>query len=105
MAYLLNAAVSGTCTHGGSAMPVAGNPRVKVAGSPVLTVASQLAISGCPNNVSGSPVPCVLATFASGATRVKVMGQPVLLDTSTPTNVPTGASTTLIEPQARVKGI
>lgn len=105
MAYLLDEAVTGTCTHGGSAMPIVGNPRVKLAGKPVLTVASQLAISGCPNNVGGSPVPCVLATFASGATRVKVMGMAVLLDTSTPSNVPTGASTTLTEPQARVKGI
>jgi hypothetical protein len=105
MAYLLDESVLGTCAHGGSAKPIAGNPRVKLAGTPVLTVASQLVISGCPNNVSSSPVPCVLATFTSGATRVKVMGQPVLLDTSTPSNVPTGASTTLTEPQARVKGI
>jgi hypothetical protein len=71
----------------------------------VLTVASQLVVAGCPNTLPGpSPFPCVLATFASGATRVKVMGVPVLLADSSATNVPTGASTTLDEPQTRVKG-
>lgn len=104
MAYLLNEDATGTCSHGGNAKPIVGNPRVKVAGKPVLTVMSQLQISGCPNNVSGSPLPCVLAVFASGATRVKVMGLPVLLDSSSPSNLPTGASTTITEPQKKVKG-
>ena len=106
MAYLLNESATGTCSHGGNAKPIAGNPRVKVAGSPVLTVMSQLSIAGCPNNPTGtSPLPCVIAMFASGATRVKVMGMPVLLDSSSPTNLPTGASTTITEPQTRVKGL
>jgi hypothetical protein len=104
MGYLLNESATGTCAHGGNARPIAGNPRVKIAGSAVLTVASQLSIAGCPNVVGTSPVPCVIAMFASGATRVKVMGMPVLLDSSSPSNLPTGASTTITEPQTRVKG-
>lgn len=105
MGYLLDENAAGTCTHGGNARPIAGAPRVKIAGRPVLTVMSQLVIAGCPNQIGTAPAPCVLAVFASGATRVKVMGAPVLLDTSAPTNLPTGASTTIIEPQQRVKGI
>jgi hypothetical protein len=33
------------------------------------------------------------------------MGQPVLLDTSVPTNTPTGVSTKITQTQTRVKGI
>jgi len=105
MAYLLNESATGTCSHGGSATPIVGNPRVKIAGSAVLTVMSQLSIAGCSNNPTGSsPLPCLIALFALGATRVKVMGMAVLLDSSSPTNIPTGASTTISEPQTRVKG-
>jgi hypothetical protein len=108
MAFLLNESASEICSHGGDArsLPKTGNPRVKVDGSPVLTVMSQLLIAGCPNNPTGvSPLPCVLAVFAAGASRVKVMNMPVLLDARPPTNTPTGASTTVVQLQARVKGV
>ena len=105
MAYLLDETITGQCTHGGSARPLAGNPRVKINGAPVLTVATQLAISGCPNVVGPSPFPCVLGAFTAGAARVKVMGVPVLLDTSQAINTPTGVTVTLTHPQQRVKGV
>ena len=105
MAFLLHQATVGECTHHGLATPVAGSPRVKLGGQPVLTVASQLVIAGCPNQAGASPFPCVVAQYATGATRVRVMGVPVLLDTSSPTNLPTGASTTIKTTQSRVKGI
>lgn len=106
MGYLLNQDATGTCSHGGEATPITGNPRVKVGGAPVLTVASQLSIAGCPNNPTGvSPLPCVIAMYTAGATRVKVMDTPVLLDSSESTNLPTGASTTITKTQARVKGL
>jgi len=105
MGLLLHDKATGLCSHGGSAQPLAGNPRVKLGGQPVLTVASPFAVSGCPNTVGPVPFPCLLGVFASGATRVKVMGLPVLLDTSKSTNLPTGASTTITSTQARVKGI
>jgi uncharacterized Zn-binding protein involved in type VI secretion len=104
MAYLLDQNVIAQCTHGGSAKPLAGNPRVKINGTPVLTVASQLAVSGCPSMIGTSPFPCVLAAFAAGAARVKVAGQPVLLDSSQATTTPTGVSLTLTSAQQRVKG-
>ncbi|MBX3158035.1 MAG: hypothetical protein KF773_18850 [Deltaproteobacteria bacterium] len=105
MAYLLNKDVVAQCSHGGPAQPIAGNPRVKVGGAEVLTVATQFSVSGCSNNPTGtSPLPCVLGTFPAGATRVKVGGVPVLLDSGSATVVPTGASLTLANPQQRVKG-
>jgi hypothetical protein len=108
MAYPLNERAAELCSHGGDAKPIpsTGNPRVRVAGAPVLTVMSPLVIAGCPNNPTGlSPLPCVLGMFASGATRVKVMGMPVPLDSSAPTNLPTGASATTTQRQTRMKGL
>jgi hypothetical protein len=105
MAFLLHDKATGKCSHGGSAKPLIGNPRVKLGGQPVLVVASPFVISGCPNVVGTLNFPCILGVFAKGATRVKVMGLPVLLDSSKPTNLPTGASTTITSTQARVKGI
>jgi len=106
MGYLLNQDATGTCSHGSNAKPIAGNPRVKVGGAPVLTVLSQLSHAGCPNNPSGvSPLPCAIAMYAVGASRVKVMNLAVLLDSSTSTNVPTGVSTTITKTQTRVKGM
>lgn len=105
MGFLLHDKATGQCSHGASAQPLAGNPRVKLGGQPVLTVASPFAISSCPNIVGSVKFPCVVGVAAAGATRVKVMGQPVLLDTSKATNLPTGASTTITSTQGRVKGI
>ena len=105
MAFLLHAQATGKCSHGGSAKPLIGNPRVKLGGQPVLVVASPFVISGCPNMLGTMKFPCILGVFAKGATRVKVMGLPVLLDSSKSTNLPTGASTTITSTQARVRGI
>jgi hypothetical protein len=105
MAFLLHQQARGECSHHATAAPIAGNPRVKLGGQPVLTTLSQLAITACPNKLGSSPFPCLVAVYAAGATRVKVMGAPVLLDTSKPTNLPTAATTTIKTTQSRVKGI
>jgi hypothetical protein len=105
MAFLLHEQTTGKCSHGASAKPLIGNPRVNLGGQPVLTVASPFVISNCLNVAGTVRFPCVLGVFAKGATRVKVMGLPVLLDTSKPTNLPTGASITITNTQSRVKGI
>jgi hypothetical protein len=104
MAFVLTMKATGTCSHAADAKPVAGNPRVKIDGSPVLTVATQFTVSGCPNLAGTSPFPCAVAMFPAGAARVKVMGVPVLLDTSTATVLPTGVTLKLTNPQQRVKG-
>jgi hypothetical protein len=105
MAFLLHDKATGKCSHGASAKPLIGNPRVKLGGQAVLTVASPFIVASCPNLVGTVKFPCVIGVFGKGATRVKVMGQPVLLDTSRATNVPTGVSTTITSTQSRVKGI
>lgn len=105
MGFLLHDKAAGRCSHGGSAKPVVGNPRVKLGGQPVLTVASPFTVASCPNMAGSTKIPCLIGVFAKGATRVKVMGQPVLLDTSKATNLPTGASTKITSTQGRVKGI
>lgn len=106
MASALNQSASGMCSHGDNATPIAGNQRVAVGGVSVLTVLSQLSHAGCPNNPTGvSPLPCVTAMYPTGASRVKVMNMAMLLDSSTPTNVPTGVSTTITQTQMRVKGL
>jgi hypothetical protein len=102
--YVLTKDVGALCTHGGTAQGTAPSPRVKIAGSPVLVVTSQFTISGCSNNVSGAPMPCVSSTVAVGASRVKSNGMPVLLQSGTAVNLPTGASLTFVPAQTRVKG-
>jgi len=105
MGYVLTKNVAALCTHGGSAQGTAPMPRVKVSGTPVLVVSTQFAIAGCPNVVGTAPFPCILSSIAVGATRVKAMGQPLLLHSGTAVNVPTAASMTIVPPQTRVKGI
>ena len=105
MAFLLHDKATGKCSHGASARPLIGNPRVKLGGQPVLTTASPFVVASCPNMVGSAKFPCVLGVFARGAARVKVMGLPVLLDTSTATNIPTAVSTKITSTQSRVKGI
>jgi hypothetical protein len=105
MPNLLHQQAVGQCSHGATARPLVGNPRVKLSGQPVLTVVSRLSVSNCPNVVGTTRFPCVFATYATGARRVKVMGQPVLLENSKALNLPTGASTTIKQTQQRVKGV
>ena len=105
MAFLLHEKATGKCSHSASAKPLIGNPRVKLGGQPVLTVASPFVIASCPNMVGSAKFPCILGVFSRGALRVKVMGLPVLLDTGTATNFPTAVSTKITSTQSRVKGI
>lgn len=106
MANLLHQSASGICSHGGNARPIIGNPRVRILGVPALTVLSQLSLAGCPNNPSGvSPLPCTIAMYTTGARRVKLMNAAMLLSFSMPTNIPTGASTTITRAQPRAKGM
>ena len=103
MAFILTTKATGTCSHAADARPTTGNPRVKIDGAPVLTIASQFAVQGCPNVVGTSPFPCAIGTFPAGSARIRVMKLPVLLDTSQPVVLPTGVTLTITSPQQRVK--
>lgn len=91
------------CAHAGQAQPTMPNPRVKVMGQPVVTLAFPYAVAGCTNPPPLGP--CVTAQWVTAALRVKVMGQPVLLQDSRAVCLPTGTPLTTILTQARVRGM
>ncbi len=53
-----------------------------VSGQPVTTASDTYPIAGCAFNVSSAPHPCVTVRWLAPAVRVKVGGQPVILQTS-----------------------
>jgi hypothetical protein len=81
-AAILQLGLTAQCPHGGLAMPVNSNTRVRVAGAFALLASDPWTVAGCPLNVSGAPHPCLTVEWSGAATRVKVGGQPVLLQTS-----------------------
>lgn len=92
------------CVHGGQASPSSPATRVKVAGQTVTTQPPPWTVSGCPLVPSPTtPPPCVSATWQTAATRVKVMGQPVLLADSQAVCTPTGTGLTVSTTQSKVK--
>jgi hypothetical protein len=94
------------CAHGAPAQPTTPAPRVMVMGQPVVTQPPPYVVSGCPNvTPAGAPYPCVTASWVSAATRVTVMGQPVLLADSRAIASPTGTPLTIIPAPSKVTGI
>ncbi len=102
--YLLHQGATVLCAHGGQALPVVTNARVKVSGQPITMQPAPYTITGCPYNISGSPVPCVTGHWISAATRVKSNGMPVLLLDSQSTCVPNNTPLRISSTQNRVKG-
>ena len=103
---LLHVGATVLCAHGGQATPVKPEPSVLINGQPVVTASSPYAIAGCslPAPTAGNG-PCATAQFTSAATRVTVLGQPVLLQDSQATCAPTGTPVTAPQVQKRVVGI
>lgn len=104
--FLLHLGATVTCAHGGQAQPTAPNPRVLVSGQPVVTMASPYVVAGCsmPPPAGGNG-PCVTGQFIAGATRVTVLGQPVLLQDSPSVCTPTATPMMPVVVQTRVLGI
>lgn len=83
MTYVLTTASVVQCAHGLPAQHPPSQVRVKVMGTPVLTTADIGTVSGCPFTIPPTkPSPCVTVQWLVGATRVRCMGVPVLLQTS-----------------------
>lgn len=103
--FLLHMGATVLCAHAGQAQPTAPNPRVKVGGQPVVTLPTLYTIAGCtmPPPTAGNG-PCVTAQFMMGAIRVRVGGQPVLLQDSQAICTPTGTPLNIVVTQVRVKG-
>ncbi len=102
--FLLDSGAGVLCAHGGQARPTVPSPRVRVGGWPLTTISAPHTVTGCPFTVSGAPVPCVVAQWGSGATRVRSLGAPVLLRDSQAVCVPNGTPVTITATQTRVKG-
>jgi hypothetical protein len=104
--YLLHLGATVLCAHGGQAQPTVPNPRVRVSGQPVVTQAMPYTIAGCPFQTPvPTPQPCVTAQWVTAAVRVKVMGQPVLLQDSQAICTPNGTPLNIVVTQVRVKGM
>jgi hypothetical protein len=69
---------------------------------PVATLTVPYLITGCPFVPPGGNGPCVTGQWTSGATRVLVAGQPVVLQTGTSTCVPTATPMIGVSAQTRV---
>ena len=104
--FVLHLGASVNCVHAGIATPVASNPRVLVSGQPIVILANTYAVAGCtfPAMSSGAP-PCATAQFVSSATRVTSMAQPLLLQDSQATCVPTGTPLLITALQPRVSAM
>ena len=103
--FLLHQGATVLCFHGGQAQATAPNPRVRVSGQMVVTQAAPHVVAGCPFTTPASnPLPCVTAQWITGAVRVRVGGQPVLLQSSQAACVPNGTGVTIVATQTRVRG-
>jgi hypothetical protein len=107
---LYHVGAAAICPHGGQLVVVPSTPRVLVSGQPVATMADTTLVAGCVFTVPpGKPQPCVRVQWLVPATRVFIMGQPVLIQTSTglclsPEQIPNGPPT-IVAPQPRVVGM
>ena len=82
-AYLFQSSASAICPHGGQVSVNSTNTRVKADGQFVTTRGDTFLISGCSfTTPAGSPLPCVQVQWLVPATRVKVAGQFVILQSS-----------------------
>lgn len=81
--FLLHVGATATCTHAAPATIAPSQPRVLVSGQPVATMASVIAVAGCPFQipfgVGTKPQPCVTVKWLMPSTRILVSGQPAAL--------------------------
>ena len=71
------------CIHLAKATIAPSQPRVFVSGQPVALMSSQIAVAGCPFQipvgVGTKPQPCVTVRWSMPSTRVKILGQPIMV--------------------------
>ena len=75
--FLVQVGAQILCPHGGLVQFVPATPRVRAGGAFLVTLGDVATVVGCTN----VPTPCTMVTWtpASGATRVKIAGQPALV--------------------------
>jgi hypothetical protein len=89
--FVLSVGAAVTCSHGGQVKVRPAQIRALAGGTPILTLADQLTVAGCPG-VSGSP-PCTLVQWTNVSGRVSASGQPVLVQSLPPTGPVPGGGT------------
>lgn len=67
------------CMHAAPVTMMSANVRVRVGGQPVVTAGDVFLVGGCPFVAGLIPSPCLTLQWMTFSTRIKVMGQPVLL--------------------------
>jgi hypothetical protein len=78
--FLLHVNAVMQCTHMAKATIAPSQPRVVVSGQPIATMASVIAVAGCPFTVPvPKPQPCMLVKWAMPSVRFLVAGQPAAL--------------------------
>ena len=82
MAAVLLVTASVSCPHGARAMITPSNQRVRIGGVAAALVNDTTTVAGCPFQAGQKPQPCVKVVWSAPATRVKVAGQPVLIESS-----------------------
>ncbi len=106
---LFHVGASAICPHGGQVTTISSNSRVLVGGQPVAVASDTFQVLGCAFTVPpAKPQPCVQVQWLVPALRVKVNGQPVVLQTSSgiclsAEQVPQGPPT-IVATQPRVRG-
>ncbi|MFO7540429.1 MAG: hypothetical protein R6X32_20510 [Chloroflexota bacterium] len=109
---LLVESASILCTHGATVSAQASNKGVTINGQAVVVLSDVFTVSGCPFQIpigtGTKPQPCVKVQWVVPAKRVRVNGQPVLLQDSTgicqsAEQIPQG-SPNVVMTQFRVKG-
>lgn len=106
--FILNSGSTVVCPHGGSVSIITSNQRVKVDGQPAVTLNDTYTVGGCAFTVGTKPQPCVKVQWVAPATRVRVGGQPVILQDSSglcqsAEQIPQGPPNVVMT-QIRVKG-
>ncbi len=97
------------CPHGGLVSPITSNMRVLINGQPAVTQSDAFLIAGCVfSTPAAAPHPCVTSKWISSSLRIRVSGQPVLLNNSVgiclaADQLPQGPPN-IISAQLRVKG-
>jgi uncharacterized Zn-binding protein involved in type VI secretion len=80
---IVTAGATALCPHGGSVSIITSNTRVMLGGQPAATSADSFLITGCAFTVGPKAQPCIKVQWLVPAVRVKVNGQPVVLQNST----------------------
>ncbi len=108
--FLQHIGITAACPHGGQVSVVSSNTRVKISGQYVAVVDDTYTVGGCPFVVPGpKPQPCIKIQWLVPATRVKVMGKPIILRSCTgicqsAEQIPQGPPNVMMT-QMRVKGV